>query len=101
MPEETARIQEHVEEMLSNGVIKPSVSAYQSGILIVPKQTGDERLCVDFRDSKTVSETYPIPRIDAILDSFAKSSWFSSLDLKAGYWQLVLDPESRNVLEEH
>ena len=38
---------------------------------------------------------YPLPRIDDILDTLGQSKYFSYLDLSAGYWQIELDPRSK------
>ncbi|CAI5658420.1 unnamed protein product [Oreochromis niloticus] len=43
----------------------------------------------------TRKDSYPLPRIDDALDYIAGSSWFSSLDLRSGYWQVELAAEAR------
>jgi len=34
----------------------------------------------------TQKDVYSIPRIDDTLDTLAEAKWFSTLDLKSGYW---------------
>ena len=52
------------------------------------------RFCVDYRplNSVTRKDSYPLPRIDESLDLVSGSSWFSSLDLRSGYWQVPPQP---------
>ena len=40
-------------------------------------------------------DVYPLPRIDNILDRLGKSRYFTMLDLASGYWQIEMDPASR------
>jgi len=49
---------------------------------------------VDYRklNSKTVKDSFSLPRIDDILDQFSSNTWFSTLDLKSNYWQIKIDP---------
>ena len=36
----------------------------------------------------TKKDYYPLPKIDLTLDALEGSTWFSTLDLKSGYWQV-------------
>ncbi len=88
---------QEVQAMLQAGVIEPSNSPWSSAIVMVEKKSPGWRFCMDFRllNNVTRKDCYPIPRIDETLDLVAGSSWFSSLDLRSGYWQVPLSPESR------
>ena len=63
------------------------------------KKDGSLRFCIDLRklDSRTVKDAYSLPRIDEILDCPNGAQWFTSLDLKLGYWQVELDEESKTL----
>jgi hypothetical protein len=91
------KISTMVDEMLAQGVIQPSVSAWSSPVVLVPKKDGTSRFCVDYRRLNGVSrkDVYPLPRIDDIFDTLGDTKYFSSLDLCSGYWQIELEPESR------
>ena len=64
--------------------------------MLVRKKDGSLRLCVDYCDlnSVTKSDTFPLPRVDDMLDELGRSKVFSTLDLAAGYWQLQVHPDS-------
>uniref|UniRef100_A0A3P9J3I3 Gypsy retrotransposon integrase-like protein 1 n=1 Tax=Oryzias latipes TaxID=8090 RepID=A0A3P9J3I3_ORYLA len=84
--------------MVRGGIIEPSDSPWASGVVMVKKKTGPKmRFCVDYRplNGVTKKDSYPLPRIDESLDLVSGSSWFSSLDLRSGYWQVPLSPEAR------
>ncbi|KAL0188675.1 hypothetical protein M9458_015774, partial [Cirrhinus mrigala] len=93
--------QEAAEQALSKmqhaGIIEPSESPWASPVVMVPKKGGEWRFCVDYRrlNAVTRKDSYPLPRVDECLDLVAGSSWFSSLDLRSGYWQVPLTPEAR------
>ncbi|KAJ7992703.1 hypothetical protein DPEC_G00281430 [Dallia pectoralis] len=86
-----------VEEMEQAGFIEPSNSPWSAPVVMVPKKGGKLRFCVDYRELNAVTrkDSYPIPRVDESLDLVGESSWFSSLDLRSGYWQVPLAPEAR------
>ncbi len=83
--------------MLDLGVIEPTSSDWSSPIVIVPKKDETTRFCVDYRklNSVTVSNTYPLPRMDDCLDSLGNAKVFSTLDCKSGHWQIPLGAEDK------
>lgn len=96
-PAMQAVINEEVAKMEREGVIEPSQSAWSSPVVVVRKKDGTHRFCIDFRKLNAVSEkdAYPLPHIAATLDKLRGARYLSTLDLKNGYWQVPLDPESR------
>ena len=58
------------------------------------------RLCVDYSISNQFLEhnTFPIPNIRSIIDELAGSKYFSSLDLRSGFWNVKIDEKSRDLL---
>jgi len=86
-----------VDRMLKLGVIEESDSAWSSPVVLVQKP-GKVRLCLDSRkvNMVTTKDAYPLPQIDGILSRLPKANFISSLDLKDAYWQIPLDPASRD-----
>ena len=65
------------------------------------KKDGTTRFCVDYRKLNKVTrkDSYPLPRIDDILDQLSGSKWFSTLDMRSGYWQVHMDPRHKEKTE--
>ena len=91
------RIENCIDEMLEQGIIRPSASPWASPVVLVKKPDGSDRFCVDFRalNDITKKDSYPLPRIAESLDALSGTQYFSSMDLMSGYWQIEMDPESR------
>ena len=86
-----------VQQMLSSGVIRPSNSPWASPVVMVKKKDGSLRFCVDFRQLNvaTIKDAHPIPRIDDLLDALHGARWFTTLDLKSGYWQVPIQEQDK------
>ena len=91
---EEARQLHQMQEM---DVIQPSSSPWSSPIVLVRKKDGSLRLCIDYRhlNSFTKNDTYPLPRINDIIDQLGSMKYFSTLDLASGYWQIPMTPSSQ------
>lgn len=92
-------VSDQIDKMLTQGIIRPSESAWSSPIWVVPKKadaSGKQkwRLVIDFRklNEKTIDDKYPIPNITDVLDKLGKCQYFTTLDLASGFYQVEMDP---------
>ena len=95
-PHQYEEVRKHLNEMLEIGAIWKSNSPWASAVVLVRKKDGSSRFCIDLRklNARTVKDASSLPRIEDSLDSLNGSCIFTSIDLKAGYWQVEMDPES-------
>ena len=86
-----------VQEMLDIGTIWKLHSPLASTVVLVQKKDGSLRFCIDLRklNNWTIKDAYSLPHINETLESLQGSQWFSSLNLKLGYWQVKMDEESK------
>ena len=85
-------IDEQIELMLKQGIIEPAVSEWSSNVVLVKKKDQSYRFCIVFRQLNEISvkDTQPIPRIDSCLEALAGSSWFTTLDMRSGFFQVKI-----------
>ena len=97
-PSMVEEVRKHLQSMKDMGVIQPSTSPYSSPAVLVRKKTGALRFCIDYRKLNLKCKTpgYSLPRVHEALDCLSGCKWFSSLDLKNGYWQVELHPADRH-----
>ena len=95
-----AIIDQQVTEMLKTGVITPSHSPRGSPVVLVQKKSGEFRFCVDFCRLNNLTGKYNwlLPVIDDILSSLREARYFSTLDLRARYWQVGLAEDSKDKM---
>uniref|UniRef100_A0A8C5QSI0 Gypsy retrotransposon integrase-like protein 1 n=3 Tax=Leptobrachium leishanense TaxID=445787 RepID=A0A8C5QSI0_9ANUR len=90
-------IEREVEKMLKLGVIEESHSEWNSPIVLVPKPDGSIRFCNDFRKLNSISkfDTYPMPRVDELIERLGKARYLTTIDLTKGYWQVPLTEQAK------
>ena len=60
---------------------------------------GSHRLCVNFREVNDVAKTesWPLPRLDDLIDRVEESKFIVTLDLLKGYWQMSMSDEAKKI----
>lgn len=99
IPHSTKQVmEEEISKMLKMGVIEPCSSPWHSPSLLVKKKNGSFRYCIDYRaiNAITVKDNFPMPRIETVLESLKGATYFSSIDLRSGYWQVSIAEEDRD-----
>jgi hypothetical protein len=86
-------VDEAIDEMLDAKIISRSRSSWSFSVVIVNKKDSSKRFCVDFRALNKITKpnSYSLPVIDDLLSLLGIARFFSSLDLKSGYWQVAMD----------
>ena len=95
-PHQHDEVKKHIEEMLKIGTIGKSVSPWASAVVLVRNKDGSLRFCINFRmlNNRTIKDAYSLPRIEDSLDCLDGAQIFTSLGLKAGYWQVEMSEDS-------
>ena len=90
-------VESELKEMLEEGVISRSNSEWAAPVVLVTKKDGGIRFCVDYRklNALSKSDSYPMPRVDELIDRLGSAKYISTLDLSRGYWQVLMAKESR------
>ncbi|GFU73061.1 retrovirus-related Pol polyprotein from transposon 297 [Trichonephila clavipes] len=92
----------HIEKMLQEGTIRPIQSPYASPVVLTRKNNGlppdspeAYRFAIDYRKLNAITKNprYPLPVIDDLITNIPHTEVMSSLDLKSGYFQLVIGPK--------
>ena len=90
--------EDHLNQMLERGVITESTSEWASPPVLVRKKDGTLRYCIDFRalNKVTRKDAFPLPNIENCLDTLRGSTFMSTLDMAAGYYQIEIDEKDKH-----
>ncbi|KAE8893178.1 hypothetical protein PF007_g5544 [Phytophthora fragariae] len=95
---EDAIIDDNTEKMLKAGVIEEGNGDWGFPVVLVRKKDGEVRFYIDYRalNKITKKDVYPLPRIDETLEALGGALLFTTLDLRAGYWQIRMAEADRD-----
>lgn len=93
---EKEKVRQILDDLLQRNIVRKSVSEYASPIVLTRKKNGDIRMCVDYRalNKVLIRDNYPLPLIDDQLDALRGKRYYSSLDLKDGFYHIAMAPDS-------
>ena len=94
-PERLKVVDSEISQLLREGIIEPSDSPWAAPIVMVPKADGSLRMCTDFRklNSVTVPESFPMPRMESLLDKLGGARYLTKLDMTKGYYNIPIVAE--------
>lgn len=99
-PQMQKELSRQIQEMLNNNIIEQSSAIWNSPAFLVRKASGELRFVVDFRQLNRVMKPtfFPLPSMKDIQQTLGEASptIFSSLDLRQGFYQIGLTPETRD-----
>ena len=92
-----AQIRKLVQQMVDEDIVEPANSPWCSRVVLAPKPNGGVRFCVDYRavNKVTIKDTYPLPVMDDLIGHLDGATYFSSVDLESGFWQIAVASEDR------
>lgn len=98
-PRKLDAMKAEVEYLLKNSLAEPSKSPWASPCLLVPKPDGSHRFCTDYRriNKVTISDSYPLPLIEDLIDRVGQSRFVTTIDLQKGYYQISLTEKARKI----
>ena len=89
-------VKSEIEKLLAAKVIRSSCSSWSAPIIVVPKGNGGKHFVIDYKDLNKVTRkfTWPMPKVEDIFSKLNGATYFSTLDLCAGYHHIPLDKPS-------
>ena len=96
--EQDKAIAKEVRKLLEAGFIREVYYPdWLANMVMVKKSNGKWRMCVDFTDLNKAcpKDSYPLPRIDTLVDSTARHELLSFIDAFSGYNQIKMNEEDQ------
>nr|CAN64615.1 hypothetical protein VITISV_036196 [Vitis vinifera] len=95
-PDRQEVIRNEIDKLLEARFIREvSYPDWLANVVVVPKKEGKWRVCVDYTNlnSACPKDSFPLPRIDQIVDSTSGQGMLSFLDAFSGYHQIPMSPD--------
>jgi hypothetical protein len=82
-------------ELFKEGKVRISKFSYAAPIVNVRKSDGSIRVCIDYRaiNERTVKDSFPLPRIDDLIDQLKDATCITHLDLRSTYNQVRMSDD--------
>ena len=89
-------VKDEIEKLLTATVIHTSCSRWSVPIIVVPKGDGGNHLVIDYSTLNKVTRkfTWPMLKVEDIFSKLNRATYFTTLDLHAGYHHIPLDKSS-------
>ena len=89
-------VKDEIEKLLAAKVICTSQSSWSAPIIVVCKGDGGKCLVIDYRALNKVTRkfTWPMTKVEDIFSKLNGATYFTTLDLRAGYHHIPLDKPS-------
>ena len=106
-PDRHLVMQTEVDNLLQNGfIIAIKYPKWLANVVVVPKKGNKWRVCVDYTDlnDACLKDSFPLPRIDQIVDSSVGHGMLSFLDAFSGYHRIPMhspDVEKTSFITPH
>ena len=97
-PERQKAINEEVNKLLQTKAIREvEYPDWLANVVFIKKANDKWRLCIDFTDVNRAcpKDSFPLPRIDLIVDATAGHELLSFMDAFSGYNHIIMNPSDQ------
>jgi hypothetical protein len=101
-PEEKEQLRKHTQELLHDGIVRPSDSPWSATVLLISKKdTNEKRIVLDYRGLNGVTRLskYPMMDLVSVIDGLASGpapKYFFTIDLRSGYHQVRMQTDDED-----
>lgn len=97
-PKEREELDRQVDALEAAGVVEKCQSPYSAPSFLVKKPGGKSRLvhCYKKINEVIISDKFPLPRIDTILDTLESAKFYCQMDITQAFFQQPIAPECRD-----
>ena len=94
-PDARKEVRDEVEYLIQQGLIRESTSPWAAPIVAARRKNGRLRLAMEYRrlNADSHPQHHPLPLIDDLVDQLTEAQFFSTADLKCGYYQMPMRRE--------